>query len=122
MEIRSPVGTPCRKEAPDPAVSRQHKKSVLVTVVSRSFRVREASIDAAGRTTAPEAFARHVAMYLAHVVFGWSYAEIGQMFRRHRTCVTYACARIEDRRDDVRFDARMSRIERRIAVAAGEGA
>ncbi|MCT8971248.1 helix-turn-helix domain-containing protein [Microbaculum marinisediminis] len=122
MEIRSPVVTPCSKEAPDPDVSRQHMKSVLVSVVARNFRVREAVIDAAGRTAAREALARHVAMYLAHVLFGWTYAEIGRTFRRHRTCVTYACARIEDRRDDVRFDARVSRLERRIAVATGERA
>jgi chromosomal replication initiation ATPase DnaA len=97
-------------------------KCILVARVSRTFRVRESAILAPGRTAAREALARHTAMYLAHVLFGWTYAEIAGRFGRHRTCVNYACARIEDRRDEERFDARISRLERRILADAGEGA
>ena len=97
-------------------------EAILVARVSRTFRVRETAILAPGRATAREALARHVAMYLAHVLFGWTYAEIGGRFGRHRTCVNYACARGEDRRDEERFDARISRLERRILADAGEGA
>ncbi len=98
---------------------RSRLAAILVAEIARNFRVRQTGILAPGRTVAREALARHVAMYLAHVVFGWTYADIAVRFGRHRTCVNYACARIEDRRDDARFDARILKIERRIAAARG---
>ena len=39
-------------------------------------------------------------MYLAHVVLGLRYSEIGRLFRRDRTTAAYACTLIEERRDD----------------------
>ncbi len=86
-------------------------EAILVQTVARSFRVRPAALTAPGRTAAREALARHVAMYLANVLFGWSYSRIALVFERHRTSVLYACARVEDRRDDRRFDARLIRLE-----------
>jgi chromosomal replication initiation ATPase DnaA len=55
--------------------------------------------------------ARHVAIYLAHVALGLKLAEVGNAFRRDRTTVAYACARIEDARDDPAFDATLSCLE-----------
>ena len=50
------------------------------------------------------AFARQCAMYLAHVVLGLRYSEIGRLFRRDRTTAAYACALVEERRDDPAID------------------
>jgi chromosomal replication initiation ATPase DnaA len=91
--------------------------AVLVSAVARSFRVRTSALTAPGRTAAREALARHVAMYLAHVLFGWTYSQVAPAFGRHRTSVLYACARVEDRRDDLCFDARLVRLERNILSA-----
>ncbi len=55
--------------------------------------------------------ARQLAMYLAHVALGRSLSQVGEVFGRDRTTVSYACALIEDRRDDPTFDADVSRLE-----------
>src|SRR5690606_31872257 len=55
--------------------------------------------------------ARQLAMYLAPVVHGETLTAIGQAFQRDRTTVSYACALIEDLRDDPAFDADVSRLE-----------
>ena len=57
------------------------------------------------------AFARQIAMYLAHVGFGLSMAEVGRAFGRDRTTVVHACHLIEDRRDEVRFDQMLDHLE-----------
>lgn len=62
------------------------------------------------------AFARHIAMYLAHVGFGLSMAKIGRAFGRDRTTVVHACHVIEDRRDEARFDAMIDYLEQSAAA------
>lgn len=57
------------------------------------------------------AFARQTAMYLAHVGFGLSMAEIGKAFGRDRTTVVHACHLIEDRRDEACFDELLDHLE-----------
>jgi len=57
------------------------------------------------------AFARQIAMYLAHVGFGLSMAEVAKAFGRDRTTVVHACHLIEDRRDDSRFDVMLDHLE-----------
>lgn len=55
--------------------------------------------------------ARHIAMYLAHVVCGLSLAAVGAGFNRDRTTASYACHRVEDERDDPAFDAALANLE-----------
>lgn len=56
-------------------------------------------------STAPEfAFARHVAMYLCYTAFELSLTRVAAAFGRDRSTVSYACHRIEDRRDEPQFD------------------
>ena len=50
-------------------------------------------------------------MYLAHVVLGLTYKEVGLLFRRHRTTAAYACQLVEDRRDDPDVDLRLQMLE-----------
>jgi chromosomal replication initiation ATPase DnaA len=74
-----------------------------------------------GRQT--EARARQLAMYLSHVIYGRSLSEIGHAFGRDRTTVSYACALIEDMRDDPRFDAEVCALEQQLETSiAAEGA
>ena len=94
---------------------------ILSQRVARSFRVRRASIFASDRCSARESLARHSAMYLMHVVFGCSYTDIAERFQRHRTSVLYACRKVEDRRDDQAFDARISRLEQTLRTFRRDG-
>jgi len=50
------------------------------------------------------AFARQIAMYLAHVSCGMTLTDVGAMFGRDRTTVSYGCLKVEYRRDDPILD------------------
>jgi chromosomal replication initiation ATPase DnaA len=81
------------------------------TAVAGIFVVPLSQLRKRSRGAASVAFARQSAMYLAHVVFSLSYAEVGRAFRRDRTTAAYACRLIEERRDDPVFDALLSALE-----------
>jgi hypothetical protein len=70
-----------------------------------------AELRARSRGRAATAFARQTAMYLAHVHFGLSLSQVGQTFGRDRTTVSHACARVEDCRDDPKFDCVLACLE-----------
>ena len=71
------------------------------------------------RCRTPAARARQLAMYLSHVALGGSLTRVGQAFGRDRTTVSYACALIEDMRDDPRFDDEVCELEGRIEALIG---
>lgn len=56
--------------------------------------------------------ARHLAVYLHHVALGASLSACARNFRRDRASMRYACARIEDLRDNPVFDRCAARLER----------
>jgi hypothetical protein len=72
------------------------------------------------RSRADVAFARQIAMYLAHTKFGIPYAEVGEYFNRDRTTVAHACQLVEDKRDNLEFDDHLARMERLIDAALPE--
>jgi hypothetical protein len=67
------------------------------------------------RGSARTAFARQVAMYLAHVACGVSLTDVGILFARDRTTVAHACGVVEDKRDDPDLDCRLEHLERAVA-------
>lgn len=75
------------------------------------FGVPPAALQSPSRGSARAAFARQVAMYLAHVGLGMNMTDIGIGFDRDRTTVTHACAIVEDSREDAVFDRRLERVE-----------
>lgn len=83
----------------------------LETLVSRAFNLGETDLRRASRGHAPVAFARQVAMYVAHVWFALSLSEVGRRFGRDRTTVAHACRVVEERRDDPRIDRVVAAIE-----------
>jgi hypothetical protein len=83
----------------------------LEVVVSRAFNLDRADLRRASRGHAPVAFARQVAMYVAHVWFALSLSEVGRRFGRDRTTVAHACRVVEERRDDPRIDRVVAAIE-----------
>lgn len=84
--------------------------------ISTVFNVSADALRAPTRSCADIALARQVAMYVMHVVFGWSLTNVGRRFGRDRTTAGYACRRIEDHRDDPVFDSTLTAIERAAAA------
>lgn len=83
----------------------------LEAVVANTFRLTRRDLRGSSRGEAPVAFARQVAMYVAHVWFAMSLTEVGRRFERDRTTVAHACRVVEDRRDDPRIDRVVAAIE-----------
>lgn len=83
----------------------------LEATVAAVFHLPVAELDAPTRRRAPVAFARQVAMYIAHVGVGLSLTEVGRLFGRDRTTAAHACRLIEERRDDPDLDGRLAMIE-----------
>lgn len=83
----------------------------VIAIISREKNVPIRLLVHISRCRADTARARQLAMYLAHVVKGISLTAIGAAFGRDRTTVSYACAVIEDLRDDPQFDAELDRLE-----------
>jgi chromosomal replication initiation ATPase DnaA len=90
-------------------------RQVIDPAVAAVFEVDVRDLDSETRGSPRAAFARQVAMYLAHVVCGLSLTEVGTLFARDRTTVSHACSVVEDRRDDPELDGRLDHLERAVA-------
>ena len=84
---------------------------IINAAVAAVFTVPLGELRAPTRRSAPIALARQSAMYLAHVTFGLSYAEVGRAFGRDRTTAAHACRLIEDRREDPDLDTALADLE-----------
>ena len=87
----------------------------LLDMVALVYEVEHAQLVAKTRGRKNIAFARQVAMYLAHTAGGLSLISVGRLFGRDRTTVAHGCALVEDARDDVTFDRSLSLLESAIA-------
>ena len=87
-----------------------------IPAVAAVFEVDIRELRTSTRGSPRTAFARQVAMYLAHVVCGLSFTEVGTLFARDRTTVAHACSVVEDRRDDPELDGRLEHLERAVAA------
>ncbi|WP_202814191.1 helix-turn-helix domain-containing protein [Fulvimarina pelagi] len=85
---------------------------VAIAIAAVFLDIDPEAIEKPNRSLAPVCEARHVAMYIAHVVFQVSLIRSGMAFGRDRTSIAHAVRRIEDRRDDPEFDARIGHLER----------
>jgi hypothetical protein len=79
--------------------------------VARDFGLEMAALFAPTRGAPRTAFARQVAMYLAHIGFELSFGAISRVYDRDRTTVSHACHVIEDGRDDIWLDCRLEALE-----------
>ena len=79
--------------------------------VSMVYSVERGILDHPTRGRSRVAFARQVAMYLAHVSFGMTLTTVGQAFGRDRTTVAHACALVEDARDAPEIDRTLEMLE-----------
>jgi chromosomal replication initiation ATPase DnaA len=79
--------------------------------VSMVYSIERGILDHPTRGRSRVAFARQVAMYLAHVAFGLTLTTVGRAFGRDRTTVSHACALVEDARDDPEIDRTLELLE-----------
>lgn len=96
-----------------------HLREIIDPAVALVFEVEANDLRAPTRRSPRAAFARQVAMYLAHVACGLSMTEVGVLFSRDRTTVAHACEVVEDRRDDPDLDRRMERLECAVVALIG---
>jgi chromosomal replication initiation ATPase DnaA len=94
----------------------------LEEIVASAFGVTRSALQAPGRGKATIACARQVGMYLAHTRLRQPYVAAGALFNRDRTTAAHACRRVEDKREDRRFDALIDCLERAIDCRAAEPA
>lgn len=99
-------------------IARSHTDSSLEAkvrsvhdAVAAVYRVEKDLLGRPTRGRSRVAFARQVAMYLAHVTFGMTLTTVGRAFGRDRTTVSHACALVEDARDDPEFDRTLELLE-----------
>lgn len=90
---------------PTPPVAR------LIELVAADFEVAPDDLLSPTREAAPIAFARQVAMYLAHTSLGMPMYHVGHAFGRERQTVRHACHLVEDCRDERAFDERVAELE-----------
>ena len=86
-------------------------RGLIEEIVARAFMVPVVQMRGPTRGQARVAFARQVAMYLAHVGCELTFTEVGELFRRDRTTVAHACGIVESRRDNVRLDRALDLLE-----------
>lgn len=85
-------------------------------VIASAHRVDIAKLRAPTRQCAPVAFARQIAMYLAHISRGLTLTEVGRCFERDRTTVAHACRLVEDNRDVPEIDLALDCLEAAITT------
>ncbi len=101
---------------------RDHLRAAFVTsLVAMTTGVCPAQIHSRTRNKADAARARQIAMYLSHISFEWPLARVGAAFGRDRSTASHACHRVEDLRDDARFDANLNAMETCLRNAPGDG-
>lgn len=88
----------------------------VVNLVAAKTEIRAARLLDSGRGRDEIAHTRQLAMYLLHVVLGVTMTRTGELFKRDRTTVAHACARVEDRRDDRQFDQFVEELEQALAA------
>lgn len=98
-----------------------HTQNVIEDAVSSAFGISRDELRAPTRSRAEAAFARQVAMYLAHVACGLTFTEIGQLFGRDRTTVAHGCSLVEDMRDDPAFDLTLTILEKAVRQQGANG-
>lgn len=86
-------------------------------LVASAFAISALAIRDPGRGRARVAFARQVAMYLAHTRLRLGFTAAGAAFGRDRTTAAYACRTVEEKREDPIVDEIVGYLERAIDIS-----
>lgn len=99
----------------------QSMTALAVQLVSLALGVAPGEIVSHRRLGARVVMARQAAMYLAHVGWGWSLAQVGRAFGRDRATVSEACRHIEEKRSDPGLDRMLDACEQALRMAPRPG-
>ena len=88
----------------------------LTSLVARERGVAMSRMLRRSRGAGHAAYARQLAMYLANTLLERPQDVVADLFDRDRTTVVHSIQAVEDRRDDPRIDAEISRIEALLEV------
>ena len=108
---RDPPRRVARRPQRKPRSAAAQLCALMENAVAAAFAVSLRDLRAPTRRSPQAAFARQVAMYLAHVVLRQSLSATGRLFRRDRTTAAHACALVEERRDNPVIDALLQTLE-----------
>lgn len=111
IDISNPRRDTFRCSPGDARCSTDKLKHIIEFAIAVAFEIEARDLRKPTRGRAETAFARQVAMYLAHVACGLTLSDVGRAFDRDRTTVAYACGVVEDRRDDVSIDRTLDLLE-----------
>jgi hypothetical protein len=122
-QFETPLGTTEKRSAQEqppkylqsPCLAHRALHQFLLELVVLVYDVELSQLLLPTRGRKRTAFARQVAMYLAHTSGGLSLSGVGRLFKRDRTTVAHACALVEDARDDTVFDRTLDHLESAIA-------
>lgn len=104
------------------ALTRDRRALRIVDLVAATHQVTRAELLSRKRRSREVVVARQLAMYLVHTALGLKYEDVGVLFGRDRTTVSYACARTEDRREDKSpFERRVAAIEAMLSEETNHG-
>ena len=95
----------------------EERARLAASLVAFALRVSLTEILESRRGAAEAAQARQIAMYIVYVGCGISLARVAAAFNRDRSTVSYACQRIEDRRDNAQFDEWLEGLEETLQKA-----
>lgn len=105
------------QKRPQPDWVHDARLESVLELISEDFHVPREKILAATRSKAWIALARQVAMYLANVEAGVPMTHIAQFFHRDRSTVSWACARMEDLRDDPYYEDKFGALAEKLHIA-----
>lgn len=96
-----------------PADSRRDRLTTafVTSLVALVMDIPAREIVTRSRTNTAAARARHVTIYLVHVVLGWQLWRVAAAFSRDRSTASSAVQIVEDMREDPAFDARLAAME-----------
>lgn len=97
-----------------PAVGRQDhiRAGLAVHLVAASTGLEAGQIGQGNKAGHVACRARWMALYLAHVAFGWPLERVADAFGLNRSTASAACRWIEDERDRPGLDGLLERLER----------
>jgi len=98
-----------------PVAARDRIRAALATdMIGLSFEMTLDEMTAGTRLGLKACRARWLAMYLAHVGYGWPLDRVGYAFGVNRATASAGCRWSEDARDDPAIDALLDRLERQL--------
>ena len=92
------------------------RAGLALTMVAASTGVPVEQMTPRARLEGRACRARWVAMYLAHVTFGWPVERVGHAFGLNRTTAAQACRWVEDERDCRLLDELLEHLERCVQI------